>query len=200
MPSSIDHIASVPDQATLDAWIETAYRDHAAAIHAVALRSTRDPEAAADVTQEVFLRLFTEARAGRSPDNVRAWLYRASANLIVSRARRATVARRFAPLFLCRDTPAEPDAISIDREQHSALALALSTLPAIERTALLMAAQGASGIEIAGYVGRSEAATRTMMCRARLRLRITLTEACTVESSAAERLHHSLSVLDGTPA
>jgi len=39
------------------------------------------------------------------------------------------------------------------------------------RVALLLAAQGFSGREIAETIGRSEIATRTLMCRARLDLR-----------------------------
>ena len=198
--SSIDQVANAPDPAALEAWIEAAYRDHSAAIYGMALRSTRDSEAAAEVTQDVFLRLFTEARAGRSPDNVRAWLYRASANLVISRARRATVARRFAPLFLQREMPVEPDSVTIEREDAQALAKALSTLPAQERTALLMAAQGASGLEIAASLGRSHSATRTMMCRARLRLRVALTETRAVEAPAESPIPPSLTRLERTLA
>ena len=90
--------------------IAGAFRDHSASIQGLALRTTRDPELAADVTQEAFLRLVSEAQAGRCPDNVGAWLYRTSANLIVSRARRAAVARRLAPRLVRTDGPAQPDA------------------------------------------------------------------------------------------
>ena len=75
-------------------FITNAYEQHAASVHGITLRSTRDPEVAADVTQEAFIRLLTEAQAGRFPDNVGGWLYRTSANLVISRQRRAAVARR----------------------------------------------------------------------------------------------------------
>ncbi|HMJ81385.1 MAG TPA: sigma factor-like helix-turn-helix DNA-binding protein, partial [Candidatus Dormibacteraeota bacterium] len=39
------------------------------------------------------------------------------------------------------------------------------------RLALLLAAQGQSGREIAAALGRTESATRTILCRARRRLR-----------------------------
>jgi RNA polymerase sigma-70 factor (ECF subfamily) len=165
------HEMVVPGPGTLDAWIARAYDEHGAAIHAMALRSTRDPEAAADVTQEAFLRLFMEARHGRFPDNVRAWLYRASTNLVISRARRAAVARRYVPMLLGRDEPVRPDEAFIERERNLALSAALGTLSAAERAALIMAAQGVPGVEIAAALGRSHAATRTLMSRARLRLR-----------------------------
>ena len=77
--------------------IAAAFRDHSAAIYGTALRSTRDPEIAADVTQEAFLRLVVEAQAGRLPDNVGGWLYRTSSNLIISRARHAARSARSWP-------------------------------------------------------------------------------------------------------
>lgn len=151
--------------------IAAAYDAHAAAIYGLALRSTRDPELAADVTQEAFLRLLQEGQKGRYPDNVGAWLYRASSNLIVSKARRASVARRFAPRLVARDEPDGPDAIALGNEQHRELEASLATLSVADRVVLVLAAQGASGEEIAGHLGRSNGAIRTQLTRARRRLR-----------------------------
>jgi len=50
-------------------------------------------------------------------------------------------------------------------------------VPKDARTCLLMAANGFSGREIADAIGRSELATRALICRARIRLRESLTEA-----------------------
>ena len=52
-----------------------------------------------------------------------------------------------------------------------ALVAALAILPDDARTAVVMAAQGFSGREIAEALGRTETSTRTMMFRARERLR-----------------------------
>jgi RNA polymerase sigma factor (sigma-70 family) len=159
------------DQAAIEALMEASFRDHASAIRGKALQMTRDPEVAADVTQEAFLRLFVEAQAGRLPDNVGAWLHRTSANLIVSRARHAAVEHRFAPRLVRYDGPAEPDAIAVLQEERHELEAALATLSATDRAALLMAAHGATGPEIARHLGRSHLATRTLLSRARRRLR-----------------------------
>ena len=158
-------------RSALDAVITAAFEMHSAAIYGLALRSTRDPELAADVTQEAFLRLLTESQRGRLPDNLGGWLYRTSSNLIVSRARRATVARRFAPRLLQRDEPDGPESIAIANEGHRDLDAALATLTVADRMALVLSAQGATGEEIAGHLGRSHAATRTHLTRARARLR-----------------------------
>ena len=48
---------------------------------------------------------------------------------------------------------------------------ALAELDLDARTALVMAANGFKGIEIADAIGRSGTATRTLMCRSRLQLR-----------------------------
>ena len=139
--------------------------------YAVAMRATRDPELAEDVTQEAFVKLLTEARAGRYPDNTGAWLYRAVSNLVISRARRAEVARRYAPRLADVGAPDQPDVVALRREGHDELRRALAALSMDERTALMLAASGATGMEIAARLGRSHGATRALMCRARSRLR-----------------------------
>ncbi len=162
--------------------VGAAFRQHAPAIQRMALRSTRDAWVAEDVTQEAFLRLIVEAEAGRLPDNIGGWLYRTTANLIISRARRAAVARRYVDRFMDLDGPAQPDRIAVVRERHQELQAALATLPAADRGALLMAGLGATGEEIARHLGRSQGATRTLISRARGRLRI-----ATIEAEALRR-------------
>jgi RNA polymerase sigma factor (sigma-70 family) len=133
---------------------------------------TRDPELAADVTQEAFLRLFVETRAGRILGNMPAWLYRPCSNLIISDARHATVVRRTAPRLLRLDSPKEPDTQVVLREQDQTMKQARAALPTDYRYVLVPAAQGASGSDIAHTLGRTNAATRTLLCRARHRLRL----------------------------
>ena len=60
------------------------------------------------------------------------------------------------------------------RERRSTLDAVLATLPAEARTALLLSADGFSGEEIAAAIGRSHGATRTMLSRARVRVRLAL--------------------------
>jgi RNA polymerase sigma-70 factor (ECF subfamily) len=154
------------------ALVAAAYTAHQREIYSFALHATRSPEAAEDIAQEAFLRLLHEVGDGRTPDNIRAWLYRVASNLVISRGRRQTVAGRWLSALGRQEVTHEsPERITIGRESNEGLQAALASLPRDTRVALLMAAQGFSGQEIAGAIRRSEAATRTMLCRARLQLR-----------------------------
>jgi RNA polymerase sigma-70 factor (ECF subfamily) len=157
-------------------FIAAAYDEHEARIHGMLLGATRDPELAADITQEAFLRLLAEARAGRLPAAPGAWLYRTASNLVISRARRESVARRFAPRLLRRDDTAGPESMAVEHERSRSMSDILARLPIADRTALIMAAQGLSGEDIAAALGKSHGATRTLLFRARERLRQAMVE------------------------
>jgi RNA polymerase sigma-70 factor (ECF subfamily) len=164
------HQAARADAAVLQAW-----SDHHGEIFAFLVRTTRDPEVAEDILQEAFLRLTREARADRMPDNARAWLYRVGGNLATSRGRRLAAAAR-GVMRLGRPTsqlPSEnvPEAGYLHREGRADLMRVLAELEPSARAALLLASEGFSGAEIAAAIGRSEAATRTLLCRTRLRVR-----------------------------
>jgi RNA polymerase sigma-70 factor (ECF subfamily) len=150
------------------------YEAHRVEILGFLFRMTRDRESAEDLLQETFIRLITEARAGRMPDNVRAWLYRVAGNAAASGARRRMVWTRLLPRLLDRREPARPEGEVLRSERESELETALASLEPDGRAALLLAAQGFPGREIADSIGRSEAATRTLMCRSRVRLRLHL--------------------------
>jgi len=163
-------------EASADAVI-AAYEAHESAIYSFALASTRDPEAAADLVQEAFLRLLDYTRSHDMPDNPGGWLYRVCSNLIISQARRRSVARRFAPALVDRRSPTGPETEVVDRENAAELGEALGGLPPAAVAGLLLAARGSSGREIAEVLGKSEGATRTLMSRARAQLRTTLAQA-----------------------
>jgi RNA polymerase sigma factor (sigma-70 family) len=145
-----------------------AYHDQ---LHRYLAAMTRDGEQAQDLVHESFMRLTREVRAGRAPDNPRAWLYRVGRNLVISGARRQQVAERNRDRLVQRDYTASAEDQYVWRESGSELRALLGQLDWIDRTSLLMAAEGYSGAEIARIVGRSENAVRTRMCRARTRLR-----------------------------
>ena len=168
---AVRRLAVVSDADLRTDFVMAAYDENQRRLTSFAYALTRDADAADDLVQETFLRLVKEHAAGREPDNVTAWLYRVCANLATSRGRRGVVARRFLERRPAEETEVAAEVETLRHEMSEALVAALAILPDDARTAIVMAAQGFSGREIAEALGRTETSTRTMMFRARERLR-----------------------------
>jgi RNA polymerase sigma-70 factor (ECF subfamily) len=161
LPGRSDEIASVYDQYGKD-------------LFGYAFSLTHHVTSAEDVVHEAFARLVREVASGRSPDNARAWLYTVCTNLAFSRSRRRAIAERWQLLIgagVQADTAEAAETTVLRLERHSELTRAVDTLPKDHRAALLLAADGFNGREIAGILGKSEGATRNILWRARLALR-----------------------------
>lgn len=154
--------------------LTTLYEAHRAELFAFLLRMTRDREAAEDLLQETFVRLIRQTRGGRPPQDVRPWLYRVAANAAISRSRHGAVWSRLLPRLVDRREPVRPESELLRVERDAELHTALAELAPDGRAALLLAAQGFDGHEIAASIGRTEGATRTLLCRSRVRLRLIL--------------------------
>jgi RNA polymerase sigma-70 factor (ECF subfamily) len=158
--------------------VEQAWAAHERPLFRHLLAITRDESAAEDLTQEAFLRYTREVCEGRTPDNSGGWLFRVGANLATSRGRRSQVAERKAPELAAYETDRSlersPEEVVTDRERSHRLTEALAGLRDLDREIILLAAHGYRGPEIAERLGRSQAATRTLLCRARMRLRTQL--------------------------
>lgn len=152
-------------------FVMAAYDENQRRLTSFAYALTRDADVADDLVQEAFLRLIKEHAAGREPENVTAWLFRVCANLATSRGRRGAVARRFLERRPADETEVAAEVAILRQETSEALVAALAILSDEARTAVVMAAQGFSGREIAEVLGRTETSTRTLMFRARERLR-----------------------------
>jgi RNA polymerase sigma-70 factor (ECF subfamily) len=161
----------------VDGIVEQAYTAHAAALRRRLTVLTHDPAAAEDLTQEAFVRLMVEIRAGDVPDNIGGWLWRVAHNLGVSRGRRMAVADRRRADLLPESLGASPETLAIRAEAEREVLDALDQLDVTGRTAVTMAAWGVSGPEIARTIGRTNNATRTLLCRARARVRATVLHA-----------------------
>lgn len=151
--------------------VVAAFDAHAGRLKSFALRAVRDPEVADDLVQESFLRLIAEVRSRSAPDDVAAWLFRVCGNLIVSRGRRMAVAARMRSFLVDRRQAASPEERAVRADENAQLTDALAELPADARVALLLSAAGYSSAEIGRAIGRTESATMSYVCRARIRLR-----------------------------
>ena len=181
MDSSVDGLA--PDEGppvlerprpaarTDEAELAAIYEARRGEVFGFLLRMTHDADEADDLVQETFIKLVREARAGRMPDDVRPWLYRVAANAAISRRRRFATFGRLIPRLVDRGEPERPEGEVVRHERDAEVRAALDRLQPEARAALLLAAQGFSGHEIAETLRKTDGATRTLMCRARVQLR-----------------------------
>ena len=154
-----------------EAELTSIYEERRGELFAFLVGMTRDADIAEDLLQDTFLRLVRESRAGRMPEEVRPWLFRTAANAAIDRGRRGAVLGRLLPRLVSRDEPSRPESEVLRSERDAELHAAIAHLAPDRRAALLLAARGFSGHEVAELLGRTEGATRTLMCRARLELR-----------------------------
>lgn len=158
-------------QSWADHTVEAAFIDHRPGLVRYLTWLTHDGEIAEDLAQDAFLRLARELETGRQPDNVAAWLRRVAGNLATSRARRVQVATRHAAELARPAEPRSPESIVVGGELAAHVDALVGELSVTERRAVVLAAHGVAGADIAAAVGRTPAATRTLLCRARAKLR-----------------------------
>lgn len=153
--------------------IAAAYATRADELRAYVVRQFGGNVVAEDVVHEAFERLAREAMAARMPAQVRPWLYQVAHNLAVSELRRRD--RRDVQIASIDRAPrrAAPSAETewVESELSWELREALGSLPPAGRVSIILASDGYSGREIADAVGRTELATRALLCRTRRSLR-----------------------------
>jgi RNA polymerase sigma-70 factor (ECF subfamily) len=131
-------------------------------------RLSSDPDLAADLAQEAFVRLY---RRGALPDTPEAWLISVAMNLF--RNARATSGRRRRLLTVARgasahaDPPPTPEQSLASKEIRSRVRQTIDRMPERERRLLLLQAEGFSYREIAVGLGLHEASIGTLLARAR---------------------------------
>lgn len=131
-------------------------------------RLSGDPELAADLAQEAFVRLYSR---GELPDAPEAWLISVAMNLF--RNARSTSSRRRRLLTLSRaegvhsDPLPSPDGNTDAEEARRRVRLAIDRLPERERRLLLLQAEGYSYRDMAAALALNEASVGTLLARAR---------------------------------
>jgi RNA polymerase sigma factor (sigma-70 family) len=131
-------------------------------------RLSGEPELAADLAQETFVRLY---RRGASPDTPEAWLITVATNLL--RNTRAKHARRSRLLTLERgaavlsDPPPSPAESADDLESGQRVRAAIDRMPERDRQMLLLRAEGYSYRDIAAALSLNQTSVGTLLARAK---------------------------------
>jgi len=154
--------------------------DHKDRLHSYALWMVRDREEARDVTQESLVRLWQNRDRVDEP-TARSWLLRTVHNLCVDRMRRRAV-RNEVPTEVVeatlQDGAADPERMAASHHLRGAIARALESLSARDRSIVLMREMhGMSYEEIAGAMDLPIGTLKSTLHRAREQLRRELTGA-----------------------
>ena len=159
---------------TIDAQVTNAIETHLPGLERYVRSMVRDADEAADVVQETCVRLLLCARAEGLPDSPAAWMSRVAHNLVVSDARKRQTAERRADRLLGPDRLMSTEDAFVRRERDGEVFNALAGARSDDRDAIVLAASGYRTTEIAARLGRTELATRALLCRARGRMRRSL--------------------------
>lgn len=153
--------------------------EHLPWLRAVLLARLRDPQATAEVLQEVAASAARQLAKLRDPAKLAPWLYRIALVAVLQHrrreGRRRVLTRRYADMNQPSEhDPAQPDPLDwlLATEQHRLVREALQTLPPRDAEALLLKySQDWSYQQIASHLGVSIPAVEGRLHRARARLR-----------------------------
>ena len=164
----------------------TLFGRHRDRLWAVALRTTADPEEAADALQDAMVTAFRRAETYRGEAAVTTWLHRIVVNACLDRLRRARV-RRADPLPDETDaasvgTPVgsttnasasvpDPADLAVDSERRAAVLAGLEALPLEQRAALVLVdMEGYSVDEAAAILDCAPGTVKSRCSRGRAKL------------------------------
>jgi RNA polymerase sigma-70 factor (ECF subfamily) len=153
-------------------FVEELFAAHHGEIYAYLVRMLRDPELAADLTQDAFVKAYRNYDALQKPENARAWLYQIAHRVALDHIRRQKIVR-FLP-WTGESHGAAPSAERLVMDVHLSgdLQRALDRIPERQRAALLLAElHDLTGLELAAALGVSHVAARALLTRARESLR-----------------------------
>jgi RNA polymerase sigma-70 factor (ECF subfamily) len=151
------------------------YRRHRRSVAHICRSLLRDRSEAEDATQQVFLSAHRALLRGAAPHEPGAWLAAIARNECRARIR----ARMSTPLAMPDDSvdrvAPDPPAQAIQQEELAAFWRALADLPLAQRDALLLREiRGLSYDQLAEQLALSQPSVRSLLGRARQRLRLRL--------------------------
>ena len=165
-PESADALAE-PTPSFEESFVRL-FRAHHPRLYRYLQRLSGEPELAADLVQDAFVRLY---RRGSLPDAPEAWLISVAMNLL--RNASSTGSRRHRLLTVARaeevhsDPLPPPDESATAGDARRRVRSALEHLPEREQRMLLLQAEGYSYRDIAAALALNEGSVGTLLARAR---------------------------------
>ena len=174
----IEPAGALPVDEPLDAQeaLSELYERHFQSVYDFVLRTVRDPDAAADVVQNTFVKAWETLRKGTAPDNVKAWLFTVARNAAIDDIRRRShfVQSRAGDggpdeaiyLEVDADRLSDPAAVLEDREMVDLVWQAAKALNPRDYSLLdLHLRQGLTPDELAEHLGARRGSVYMMLSR-----------------------------------
>lgn len=169
------------DRESAGSFVEQLFGRHHGEIYAYLIRMVRDPELAADLTQDAFVKAYRAYDTLEKSENARAWLYQIAHRVALDHIRRQKIIRFMPWTGESRGAAPSAEHLVMDARLSSDLQRALGRIPERQRAALLLAElHDLTGLELAAALGVSHVAARALLTRARESLR----QALAVERAA----------------
>lgn len=154
--------------------------DHSAALYRFALSITRDPDLAADLVQDTFVRAMERSNQYRGDAPLRAWLRRILHNLAIDRARRSQreiIVEDVEDDWKDDEYTVDPAAVALRTHVREEVEDSLTRLPFIYRSAVLLHdVEGWTMAQIAEVQAISLPAAKQRLRRGRMALVTALAE------------------------
>jgi RNA polymerase sigma-70 factor (ECF subfamily) len=182
------------DHEEAGAFVETLFAKHHGEIYAYLLRMLREPELAADLAQDAFIKAYKNYDTLEKPENARAWLYQIAHRVALDEIRRRKIIRFFPWTGESHGSAPSAERLVMDAHLSGDMQRALARMPERQRAALLLAEiHDLTGVELAAALGVSHVAARALLTRARESLRQALAaeRAADAEAEANRAGSHS---------
>ena len=166
-------------------FVEQLFAAHHSEIYAYLIRMLRDPELAADLTQDAFVKAYKAYDTLEKPENARAWLYQIAHRVALDHIRRQKIVRFMPWTGESHGAAPSTERLVMDTHLSGDLQRALEKIPERQRAALLLAElHDLTGLELASALGVSHVAARALLTRARESLRQALASERAAEADA----------------
>jgi RNA polymerase sigma-70 factor, ECF subfamily len=173
------------DRDEAGAFVENLFAKHHGEIYAYLMRMMRDPEMAADMTQDAFVKAYKNYASLEKPENARAWLYQIAHRVALDEIRRRKIIRFLPWTGESKGSAPSAEHLVMEARLSGDMQRALARIPERQRAALLLAElHDLTGLELAEALGVSHVAARALLTRARESLRQALAAEREVEASA----------------
>ena len=160
------------DRDEAGAFVETLFAKHHGEIYAYLMRMMRDPEVAADMTQDAFVKAYKNYASLETPENARAWLYQIAHRVALDEIRRRKIIRFLPWTGESKGSAPSAEHLAMEGRLSGDMQRALARIPERQRAALLLAElHDLTGLELAAALGVSHVAARALLTRARESLR-----------------------------